>query len=121
MMIYLERSLYNGELSFDQANCMFYGMLAIFPELSSKNPVAARAIQAWRRQHIAGEGVPIPVEAMLLAAECFRKEGSGVLGLLVCQITLGRVVPLLPASVTGNFSLVVVLPFVGVLLLSIGG
>jgi hypothetical protein len=83
MMIYLERSLYNEELSFDQANCMFYGMLAIFPGLSSKIPVAARAIQAWRRQHIAGEGVPIPVEAMLLVAECFRKEGSGVLGLLV--------------------------------------
>ena len=69
---YLDWACFGDELSFSGASNCFFGMLAVFPELHSKLPIAHRAWKSWERNHLAGEGTPVPQEAAYIIAEWMR-------------------------------------------------
>ena len=83
LTIFLEKGLYEQLFAFDRANAVFFGLLAIFPELGRKLPTAHRAWKAWERQNLGGEGAPIPEQAVELVAHWFAQSDRHDLDLLV--------------------------------------
>ena len=83
LALYLDHVCFNDELSFSTASCCFFGLLAVYPELHMKLPVAHRAWKSWERNHLSGEGTPVPQEAAYLLAEWLRESGFMLEALLV--------------------------------------
>ena len=83
LAVYLEKGLYGEELSFERASACFWGFLAFFPEYERSLPLAHRALTSWQRQHLGGEGTPVPKEAAALIAAELRTMGDDQSALLV--------------------------------------
>ena len=72
---YLEEACYERRKGYDWGANTFFGMIACFPELKEKLPVAYRCYKAWQRLHVPGEGQAIPEECVLVIADFFRQKG----------------------------------------------
>ena len=80
---YLDRGLYVEQKSYDWCSGVFFGFLAFFPEYDRRLPLAHRAWKSWERQHVGGEGQPIPAEAIFLIADVMREQGQKLEALIV--------------------------------------
>lgn len=55
----------------------------VFPELQTALPCAYRALKAWERVHVGGEGTPIPEEVVDLIAAGLRAQDQDLEAMLV--------------------------------------
>ena len=70
---YLADQCYTEERPFSVGSECFHGMRHIFPELHRSLPCAYRAIKTWEKLNLAGEGMPIPEEAVYDIARDMRE------------------------------------------------
>lgn len=77
-------------LSFEQASSTFHRLLAFFPDAHGSLRLAFKALCSWQRQHVFGEGSPIPCEGVYAIASYLRSCGG--------QRGRGRVHPTHPGA-----------------------
>ena len=75
MADFLDEGFYARGESLDWAAGVVHGFAACFPEFDGRLPLAHRALVAWKRIQVPGEGSPIPFEAVFAIAEFFRDKG----------------------------------------------
>eukprot|EP00969_Alexandrium_andersonii_P038516 1687959-Alexandrium_andersonii.AAC.1 len=51
------------------------GYVYVYPEARTQLPRAWRALQAWHRVRIHGEGSPIPIEIVFMVSDYMREHG----------------------------------------------
>jgi hypothetical protein len=73
---YMSHLCFIVEAGVSEGRCAYAGMSTVFPELAELLPQAKRALQAWTRLHVAGEGSPIPWEGVGVIAAQLEADGE---------------------------------------------
>ncbi|CAK0897485.1 unnamed protein product, partial [Prorocentrum cordatum] len=76
VLCYLDRLVEDEEVGPHRGDFVVHGLAYVWPELSTGLPRSNRALRAWHRLHVAGEGGPQPLELWAVLDEAMRLAGS---------------------------------------------
>ncbi|CAK0869509.1 unnamed protein product, partial [Prorocentrum cordatum] len=76
ILVYLDYLVEDEEVGPHRGDYVVHGMAFVWPELSTGLPRANRALRAWHKMHVAGEGGPQPLEVWAALDEAMRLAGS---------------------------------------------
>ncbi|CAK0797355.1 unnamed protein product [Prorocentrum cordatum] len=76
VLCYLGRLVEDEEVGPHRGDFVVHGMAYVWPELSTGLPRSNRALRAWHRLHVAGEGGPQPLELWAVLDEAMRLAGN---------------------------------------------
>ncbi|CAK0874453.1 unnamed protein product [Prorocentrum cordatum] len=76
VLCYLDRLVEDEGVGPHRGDFVVHGLAYVWPELSTGPPRSNRALRAWHRLHVAGEGGPQPLELWAVLDEAIRLAGS---------------------------------------------
>ena len=76
ILIYLDHLVEDEEVGPHRGDYVVHGMAYVWPELSTSLPRSNRALRAWHKMHVAGEGGPQPLEVWAVLDETMRLAGA---------------------------------------------